>query len=60
MPAGVGEENVQFQTVPLQLDAKETDLYVLVKMQNRAIRQLQEYVNQMRTRIVALEERVLE
>lgn len=60
MSAGVNEDAIQFQAVPIQLDPKQTDLAANLKRVNQAVAQLQEQVVQMRSRIIALEERVLD
>lgn len=58
MSSGINEDNVQFQAMPIQLDFNEKNLISTVRKQNLAIIELQEYVTQMRNRIIALEEKV--
>lgn len=59
MPSGIGEDNVQFQAMPIQLNLNDKDMNATIRRQNLAIIELQEYVTQLRTRIIVLEEKVL-
>lgn len=59
MSSGIGEDNVQLQAMPIQLNLNDKDMNATIRRQNLAIIELQEYVTQLRTRIIALEEKVL-